>query len=196
MCDSKISSICVAFSWLGRNVINETDHTMYCGNCEFLEDGTIRAEKLAHAKIHNLKGQKGKLMRINWNAEAEEYAGLIVSDTAEPVVKEHFDRIVIAARSGYVDHPIAQDWVKRLRKHLGSFDVPTLGFGTSEDGKAWGMVVQHEDIHEIKFDVVHTAAQAMGRAVDWLGEVPVEYTCPSFLDALWRDMVIADSSTD
>ena len=63
---------------------------------------------------------------------------------------------VVFGHDGYDLHDRAQRCVTHLRGLLGDEGVEELGFGTSEDGVTWAMLVRHSDYRWLN-DLVGTA---------------------------------------
>lgn len=86
----------------------------------------------------------------NWQAEAEGAAQVAASGEIAEIQRGALPWdtpgvSVVFGNDGYEQHERARRSVDHLRGLLGDEGVEVLGFGTSERGTTWAMLVRHSD---------------------------------------------------
>jgi hypothetical protein len=109
---------------------------------------------VSHADLWACAGDKYKPAGRDWNDYAAKKASLIrqqfplAERTAYHVGADGAS--VLFAHDDFVNDPRAIKEVALLRQHLADKNIPELGFGLSEDGKTWVMIVYSDDAQSLE----------------------------------------------
>jgi hypothetical protein len=117
--------------------------------CEDIVERALEMLCCTHPDAWVRAGGQFRPATRDWNAYAVQKANLLRRDfpTAERTALHTGSdgASVLFAHDDYLTDPRARQEISLLRAYLRESGIPELGFGTSDDGKAWVMVVWSTD---------------------------------------------------
>jgi hypothetical protein len=140
--------------------------------CEEVVAKALDQLTVSHPDVWVRVGQQYKPAGKDWNVYAAQKANRIGREfPAAERTAYHTGSdgaSVLFAHDEYEKDPRSQQEVTLLRKYLADNSIPELGFGLSNDGKTWVMVVWSQDEAALKkalFDAWQTAFHACDEIV-------------------------------
>ena len=117
--------------------------------CEAVLEKALEMLACTHPDVWIRSGDRYKPAFRDWNAYAVEKANVLGRElpTADRTVLHAGvnGESILFAHDNFSTDPRAQQEVNVLRGHLFEAGIPELGFGVSDDGRTWVMVVWSQD---------------------------------------------------
>jgi len=136
--------------------------------CEEVVAKALDVLACTHAETWGRAGSQFKPYNRDWNRYAADKANLLRRDypradrTAFHTGSDGAS--VLFAHDDYANDPRARKGVALLRQYLRDAGIPELGFGTSDDGRTWVMVVWSQDEQTLQRALFQAWQTAFGAA--------------------------------
>jgi hypothetical protein len=119
------------------------------GACEDLVERALESLIGSHPDVWARVGEQYKPAGRDWNVYASRKANILrrdYPDAARTALHTGSDGAsVLFAHDDYENDPRAREEVSLLRGYLREAAIPEFGFGVSDDGRTWVMVVWSQD---------------------------------------------------
>lgn len=136
--------------------------------CEDVVAKALEVLSCTHAETWGRAGSQFKPYHRDWNQYAAAKADLIRREHPQ-AERTAFHTgsdgaSILFAHDDYRADPRAREGVAHLRRFLADTGIPELGFGTSDDGRTWVMVVWSQDEQALQTALFQAWQSAFGSA--------------------------------